>query len=257
MKESSGVFMRIGLLFVLSLCFWLLPRPRSESKANQNLQTLPVTIKRLQPENGRLPLEVTCSSPRLSATNQLDDFACTLRNNTVKNITAVSLIYSTVVVEKDGETVTESHSWLVQALIDPDFLDIYQPIRPGTEASIKAAKMSFGEETPKSVEIAVDYVEFEDGTKTGPDLEGSQIVAEMKNGAYLYKQWLVNEYIKRGKSSSALAELIEKSTPTLPEELKNIQSNVNQAQGAKAYQALMKRLLSRKGLPAVVKHFPQ
>ena len=256
MKNFGGAFMRIGLLLVLIVCFWFLPKPNSESKANQS-RILPVTVKQLEPENGRLPIEVTCSSPQLSVTNQLDDFACTLRNNTVKNITAVSLIYSTVVVEKDGQTITDSHSWLVQALIHPDFLDIYQPIRPRSEKSIRAAKMSFGEETPKAVEIAVDYVEFEDGTKTGPDREGSKIVADMKYGAYLYKQWLVSEYIKRGKSSAALAELIEKSNSDLPEELKNTQINVNQEPGAKAYQALMKRLLSRKGLLAVVKHFPR
>jgi hypothetical protein len=117
--------------------------------------------------------------------------------------------------------------------------------------------MSFGEETPKAVEIAVDYVEFEDGTKIGPDREGSKIVGEMKYGAYLYKQWLVSEYIKKGKSPLALNELIEQSTSTLPTELSKTQPNVHQEQGAKAYQALMQRLLSRKGLPEVVKHFPR
>lgn len=256
MQQPLKLFVRLFLLSSLITCFRLLPTAFTESRVNQDKRNITVAITQLELQNGTPPLEVRCTSAELDAANQLAGFSCTLRNNTTKDITGVSLSYS-ILLDTSGGKVKDTHSWVIESLIHPDFQETYSPIAPGTETIMNAASMSFGDAIPRVIELNVDYVEFGDGGTLGPNLEGSKIIADMRYGASQYKQWLAREYIKRGKSESALASLVQTDDQALPDDLKVLQSNANQEQGARAYRILLRKLLVRKGPTELKKHFPR
>lgn len=246
MSETRKPWLRLGILGGLISCLWVLPTAPSESKVNG--QDGKIAIEIVQIGTGtHLMIEIQCDPVILKTPNELDGFACVLRNNTDKNIAATNLTY-TVTLDRKGVGLFEDlHTLTSVMLIHPDFRNSYKPIAPGAERRMNGGTVSYGDALIQSLKVSVDYIEFEDGTTLGPNVSGARVLAEMREGAATYRTWLAGLYLKKEKPLSELILLLESSEP-LPSELDSIKfSNSNQEAGAKAYRSYLRRKIASSG----------
>lgn len=198
----------------LTLCLWAVSA-RTKEPAEDTF--IPVVITdQLPTKDGIIPVLISCGQARLSLPNRIEEFRCTLKNNTNLNITAANAPYS-VVFEKDGATTKDTTNSIVETLIHADFKGESKMIGPGEE-------FSFGPPGPityqsgeiiKSVEIIIDYIQFENGGKVGPDKQGSRIINAMRAGATKYKSWVKHQYNVHRRSLTALASDIANDNSVL------------------------------------------
>jgi hypothetical protein len=92
----------------------------------------------------------------------------------------------------------------------------------------------------KRVEIAIDYVEFENNIIFGRDSKGSQAVKDIREGAARYKNRVKASYEYHRKSLKSIAPLV-KDGELLPSDL--ILLNQNQEFGAKTYRKKLRKKL--------------
>jgi hypothetical protein len=127
---------------------------------------------------------------------RLDKYWCRVRNNTSKAITALAVAWA---VEWSNGTIDEGHS---QAM-DARFGEGGTPLAPGDTHVFESLGPLVVEGAPievREVRVSVDYVEFDDGTSTGPDrMHASERIAWRRRGAEAYRQWLLHIYEERGK----------------------------------------------------------
>jgi hypothetical protein len=167
-----------------------------------------------------------------------------LLNNTDKDIIAASVIYS-IVIDQNGTESKATYASTIDTIPHPDFAPTSRPIRPGTESGGVGppGPTSYQGAIIKGVEISVDYVEFADGSRLGPDQQGSRIIGDMRRGADRYKNWLREEYGKSGQQPDAITQML--NSRALPSELKF--ASADEEQGARAYRNRLRRLSESKG----------
>jgi len=238
---------RLLILAGLILCLWA--ATASTRNSQQKDQFIPVVISnQLEAKKGVIPADLRCGTARLSAPNQLEDFRCVLKNNTQANISAAHTLY-TVVYEQNGSLFRDSFSSVAEAFVHKDFKGTNKLIGPGNETSFgPPGPISYDNAVIKSVEIAIDYVEFEDGSFLGPNKQGSRIVAAMRTGAERYKQWLKVQTRQSANYLDTIASAVE--TKSLPSDLRF--TDVNEEQGANAYRYRLRKLYQNSG-PVEVK----
>src|ERR1044072_7187291 len=241
----------LGKLFVLaflSFCIWEFSGSAGLSQRGKVL--IPVSPQQLRVEGGVIPVELRCTSGQSSAPGVLDSFSCVLLNNTNKGITAANVIYS-VVFKQNGSESRVSYASTVDKLLHPDFASASRPIKPGMQSGNVGPPGPISSEGADviGVEISIDYVEFEDGSRLGPDKQGSRIIGEMRGGAEKYKEWLRRQYVKSGRPSKPITSVLNEQQ--LPSELQI--SSGDEKEGAKAYRARLRKMSELKG-EAEVKH---
>src|SRR5437763_7944880 len=91
---------------------------------------LPVTVYQMKAENGIIPVELQCGAASVTTPNKLNEFSCTLTNNTVKNIIAANAAY-TIIFEQGGRTYRDVKSHLVATFVHPDFYEEAKTVPPG------------------------------------------------------------------------------------------------------------------------------
>ena len=221
---------------------------QSANQTQAGLQ-LPITIKRLQPENNG-NVDLLCGTASVTPPNILNGFQCTLKNNTHKSITAANIIYSTV-LEEAGQETRDSRNHILATYIHPDFHEKEKNILPGRSTSIRPAGVfTYHNAVIKGVEVYIDYVEFEDNTSMGPDEEGSRIINDFREGAVKYKSWLARE--SKQKSIETIIQSVQREEGLeLPEIGLN---NISQKEGARRY-GIGLRKLYKKGGPTEVKRY--
>jgi hypothetical protein len=223
----------------------------SESvRTQQNERFVPITITgRLQPEDGLIPVEIQCGTAHLSSPNTLERIDCSLKNNSAKSVTAANVTYS-VFVQTSAGSSKQTLNRTLDALIHPDFKLSNQLVVSGEKTDVGTpGPTSYPDGIVESVSIAIDYVEFEDGTRLGPDREGSRLIAETRQGAIKYKEWLQRQYKQGGNTVEAVIPLLESSRP-LPQELTLTE---REEAGANAYKRGALRLEKRLGRPELDK----
>jgi hypothetical protein len=205
---------------------------------------VPVTPRQLLVGNGPVPVELRCSPGQSSAAGVLDPFTCVLRNNTGKDITAANVIYS-IVVDQNGVETKAAYASTIDTTPHPDFAATSRPIRPGTESVGVGppGPTSYEGAVIKGVEVSIDYVEFADGSRLGPDQQGSRIIGDMRRGADKYKNWLRAEYGKGGQPPDAIIQML--NSRTLPSELKF--ASADEEQGARSYRNRLRKVHESKG----------
>ncbi len=236
------IALRILGLALLSLTLWgLYTRP---IRTQQGDRLIPVTItKQLEPVNGIVPAKIQCGTAHLSAPNALERFSCSLKNNSTLSITAANAIYS-VILERSGATFKDTHNSTVDALVHADFKQSNKLILPGDKTEIgPPGPISYGDAIVIGIEIEIDYVEFEDGTASGPDQQGSHLIRAIREGAAKYKEWLRHQYKRNGKVDEAVLPLLKSDQP-LPQDL-----NLNEGEmtGAKTYRRDLLKLHEKLG----------
>ena len=241
----------IGLLLLFGLAgvgSTALQRPTNEVRNQSSLQ-LPITVKQLQSENGNR-VELLCGTASVTPPNILNSFECILRNNTHKSITAANIIYSTV-LEEGGRETKDSRNQILLTNFHPDFYDKEKNIVSGGTNTFRPAGVStYHNAVIKGIEVYIDYVEFEDGTSMGPDVEGSKLIKDFRAGAEKYKSWLAKE--SKQKSIDTLIQSRQSD-----EELQKPEiglNNITQKEGARRYGIALRKLYKQRGPMEVQKH---
>lgn len=191
-----------------------------------------IVVEQLPQLNGIIPAEMRCGIAHLTASGALGNFSCVLINNSDKNILAANLTYS-ITFEFDGKESTDTRMHTIETLIHPDFFEISRMIRPRGQSIIEPpGPTSYTNSIIKSMEIKVDYVEFEDKTTLGSNEKAAQLIANIRRGAAKYKHWLVKKYLEGDRSVENIMPFLDKDGP-LPNEITF--DDANQERGAKAY----------------------
>jgi hypothetical protein len=233
----------------LSLCLWAVS---ARTKSQQEDQFIPVVITdQLPAKDGVIPVYLYCGQARLSSPNRLEEFQCTLRNNTNQSITAANAIYS-IVLDQNGSSIKDTVNSTVEALVHPDFRGTSKLIGPGEESAVgPPGPISYANGgVVKGVEISIDYVEFENGTSLGSDKEGSRIIRAMRAGAEKYRKWFQLRYNLQGRSVASVASDLE-TDQSLPGDLQL--ADPNEEQGAIAYRRRLQKLLQTRGAGEIKK----
>lgn len=239
-------------LLGVSTAFVFYPvRPASPQSTVMTVKKIPITTKQLPAENGRVPIELRCADAELSG-NTIEKLSCVLKNKTNKNMAAASVSIS-VTVDRDGALSQDSGYLSFDSLLLADFregnMSIFIP--PGGEYVLEDLSTDYGNAVVKGIEAHLDYVEFENKIAIGPNHRGSRIIGETREGAEKYKEWLVKQYEKKGRSVEEILQLLE-NYQTLPEGV-GIEGG-NQKEGARSYRNYIRKTYLKKGAEELHKH---
>lgn len=218
------------------------------------IRQLPAAVFRQLESAGLVPpVELQRPAAKLSAENQLEEYSCIVKNNTGKTIVALSLAW-TIITEVGGKESSIRELQVIDSLIHPDVQKGRKSgaVAPAAEFLAESGPTYFeSNASVKRVGVSIDYVEFQDGSSLGPNSNGasSQQIAEVREGASKYKEWLVQTYAKTGRSLKVvLQQLLSES---IPDEL-NL-SNPQMKQGAYVYRLRMRKLYNIDGPVAIEK----
>jgi hypothetical protein len=217
-------------------------------------EKIPVAVTQLPLDNGVIPVELRCHATHRDAADELRTLACVVKNNANKRIIALALEYTALIRRPDGGESSDSGFLTQDALIDPSLREseAHKFIPLGGERTIQRAEpLGHENASVKRIEVVVDYVEFEDHTVAGPDVKGSKLIAQVREGAARYKGWLKRKYTELGGSVSAVLPLLQ-NTSGLPAEL-----NLDEAMlavGAEAYRKKVRDLYHSRGSRELKKH---
>ena len=215
-----------------------------------------ILSSQLPSEDGVIPVEIIRANATFPRPDDVQDFSCVIRNNSSKGIRSVVLAY-TIVTNNNGTENSNVISLWRESLIHPDVREAhhFRPLGSGEQYRFQSSgETSFG--TPNvisRIELRLDYVEFEDGTRLGLDKNGSRIIESIRQGAENYKAWLVQRYVELGKSADAVSDLLK--VQDLPSELQSTNMYVNQ--GAKSYRSHMLDVYTAHGSGALEKYLNQ
>lgn len=242
---------RILILLVLLAGLWLVSvRPTAKQAGTI---VLPVSVQNLRSETDISPVTLRCENARLLAPNQIEKLSCVLKNNTDRPIVAGTIVVK-VKVEQTGVIETISSYDSFDSLLNPDVHSERGPnfIPPQGEYVIDLLPTSYGEGTVKEVSGSIDYVEFAKGPPVGPNVAGSRIINDVRQGAAKYKAWLVREYHRKGESAHAILEILNSGDVVAQPDLDL--RNSDQNTGANFYRKFLLRTYASKGQAELIKH---
>lgn len=217
---------------------------------------LRVETEPLRLVKGAGPVELRCEDAELPAPDSLKKLSCVIKNGTRKTISAATVTIS-FLLDQDGRPSVDSSYQTMLKSVHPDFREEYKNslIPPGGELPFEDLPTDFHGSVIKRIKVQLDYVEFADNSPPlGPNRAGAGIISGMKKGAVKYKEWLVQEYNRRGKSADAIATLIEKDE-AIPRAA-GIESG-DQEQGAIHYRNFARRAYRSKGAEVLKKYLDQ
>lgn len=241
----------VGLLLLLGVAAFATTalQSRTNEDPNQRNLQLPITVKQLEPESNNI-VELQCGTASVTPPNILNEFECTLKNNTHKSITAANIIYSTVLEERGRET-KDSRNQILLTYFHPDFYEKEKNIMPGGTNSLRPAGVfTYHNAVIKGIEVYIDYVEFEDSTSMGPDVEGSKLINDFRAGAVKYKRWLAKE--SKQKTIDTLIQATQSDEELQKPEI--ALNNITQKEGARRYGIALRKLYKQRGPTEVQKY---
>jgi hypothetical protein len=244
-KASAGLVALLAVAVIAATTF----RALSDTGLTQGTEIhLPVEAKQIQVGDGGIPVELLCGTASVTTPNRLNEFICTLKNNTGKNIVGANVAYS-IVFAQNGKEFKDTRFHTLVTSIDPDFYEKTKSILPGGASVIRpAGAITYEGAVIKGVEVYIDYIEFEDNTSLGPNENGSQYIKDFRDGASKLKKWLAEKYKK--ESIDAAIRVLQGNQP-LPE---LGFSNIHQEYGAKFYRRRLRKMYETRGRAEVQKH---
>jgi hypothetical protein len=242
---------RVVILIVLSIGLWhLTVRPTN----NQRSATfLPVTVKQLAIEDGVVPVELRCDNARLSAPNSIEKLSCVLKNNSNRSIIA-GTISILVTVEHEGTMEIVSTYDSFDTFLQSDF-HIDHPtnsIPPGGEYRLDQLSASYGDAVVKEISESIDYIEFRERKPVGPNVAGSRIISDVREGAAKYKSWLVREHRRNPTALDRTVEILNNSEAVSPTEIDF--QNPNERQGADMLRKYLLRVYRSQGVNGLIRY---
>lgn len=231
MRKKTLIIICVVIAAAISVAAALIPREIQVRQPSVLTSQLPAAA-------GVIPVEILRANAAFPKPDEVQDFSCVIQNNTAKAIRSVVLTY-TIITDNNGKENPNLISLWRESLIHPDVREAhhFRPLASGEQYTFESSgETSFGSPNVISrIELSLDYVEFEDGTRLGPDKNGSRIIGSIRKGAENYKAWLVEKYLEQGRSADAVGALLK--AKDLPPELQSTDMYMNQ--GAKSYRSHM------------------
>jgi hypothetical protein len=253
---------RAAILIVLAMLIGAIAISTAALKARSNQTTgqvgdikIPIVVHQLPSENGMISVELKCDNAELSAPNVLEKLSCVIKNNT-RNYISAGALYISITLESDGKPLVVSTYDTFDTFLHPDFREDHKNnlIAPGKEYRLNDLPSSYGEDVViKGIAVKIDYIEFANNSMLGENRGGSRIIGDTRVGAAKYKNWLTQEYKRKGGKIEALVPLLDGSQP-LPE--LGVQ-NAEQERGAIMYRKYSRRTYADKGAAGLVKHLKE
>lgn len=238
------LFSKFTVLMLLSVFLWSFSRGAAPAIPAQ-AQVMEVIARQLPQHDGLIPAQLTCGYATLSAPNIVDHFSCKLKNNSNRSITAANVIY-TIQYEENGISKASSYDSTIDTRLNSDFANTKMIERGEESTSVgPPGQVSSGSSTIiKGIEIAIDFVEFEDNSVVGPDREGSNIINGMRVGAKKYRTWLRSEYERNRHSVDAILPSLD-NEGDIPSGVQT--TNSYEELGAQAYRSRVRKMHRTKG----------
>lgn len=247
-RAGVGLVVLLCVAAITAVGFRVLTGPAVKQETEIQL---PVKVKQLPAEGTLIPVELMCGTASVTTPNRLNEFLCTLKNNTGKNIAGANVAYS-VVLEQGGKESKETRFHTLVTSIDPDFIEITKSILPGGTSVIRpAGSFTYEDSIIKGVEAYIDYIEFDDSTGLGPNEQGSKFFKDFRDGASKYKKWLAGK--SRKESLNAAIQLLQGEMSVTELEF----NNPHQEYGAKFYRRRLRKMYETRGRAEIQKHLSQ
>ena len=240
---------RMIILVVLLSALWLVsPRPAA---TQTGAILLPVSVQNLS-EAGTSSVELHCENARLSTPNHIEKLSCVLKNNTDRPIVAGTLVIK-ITVEQRGTIETISSYDSFDTLIHPDLHRERGPnfIAPQEDYVIDQLPTGYGDGVVKQISESIDYIEFTSGQPVGPNVAGSRIINNVREGAAKYRDWLIREFRRNGMSAARILETL--SLGDVEEPALDLR-NSDQKTGANLFRKFLLRTYASKGEAELLKH---
>ena len=236
------------IVFLSGVTFAARSTKRLQSRESASIK---ITVNQPPEKAGVMPVEIIQPSFVSSAPNKLDDLTYSLRNNSTKAVIAAAVI-KTIAYEDDGKTERDSVYCTMDTAFHPDMRG--KSLLPGTQMTMESpGPLSFsGSVAIKEITLTLDYAVFDDNSSYGAGGEGERIITGVREGARQYKNWLVQEYSRNGKSLTAIFSLIQ--ADNIPEGLK---LDANQTVGAQRYRLQLLSTFRKKGAAEVESYLNQ
>lgn len=247
----------IGILLVLlsAAAFTVLalksPKITAARLARGEVQ---LEVVQLPTDKGVIPVEIQGEKISGNPAEGAMEAVFLVKNNTAKNIDAISVAV-TGRVDRNGKETSSTGYLTINSLVHPDIREIHhqRPLGPGEEWSFKTEPLET-EDTKagavlRGITLQIDYLDFEDRTELGPNKYGSTIVTKARTGAAKYKAWLIKKYAENGRSVAALLPLLARSQ-ALPAE---IDLGDHERTGARLYQSHLLKAFQQHGTAEVEK----
>ncbi|HEX8734929.1 MAG TPA: hypothetical protein VF721_06395 [Pyrinomonadaceae bacterium] len=239
---KKTAFLLLGITFLgllLFIIFFPLPTTKIQGQktTNEN-KTFSVNVTQLSAEKGKIPVELKCREVLLLSPERLENLSCVAINNTNKYITALVVAFS-IITEKDGKSSETGRIYTLETIVHPNLREKRRNafIPPSGEGLIEPLTTSFEDEVITGVTMRIDYAEFEDNTGIGANLSGSRILADMRDGAIKFRNFLAQKYTQSNLAASEIVPLLQ--TPrSIMDDLKLQQ---HQFQGADIYRKYLRR----------------
>jgi hypothetical protein len=250
-----GLIMILAIVTILTVVIGRKSDAQNSSSKNveppSEISKIPVYVKALPAEKNVVPIELKCESAELINLNTLEKLSCIVINHTSKSITSLVVSYTISIEESENLDVVSGEA-VVEMLIHPDFYERrkHSFIKPNEETPINVMTTTFDDNSViRKVEMQIDYVEFEDKSIVGANIVGSKAVAEIRQGAAIYRDWLSKKYIENEKSETLLVELLQNQRNVSRENLGDL--SPKQIEGAKVLQKYIRRVFSTEGIETV------
>ncbi|HBR56780.1 MAG TPA: hypothetical protein DEA22_04825 [Blastocatellia bacterium] len=239
-KTSIILATTVSLLTLSAIYAFAIPPIRVEGNKRFLKAEIPVVIKPLNPDI----LNVNCERIFVSRSDTLTTFSCTLVNQGNLPIHAVGANYS-LVTEVNGVEQTDTHLFVADAFVHSDFS---REIVPGQTLNISpSGPISIPNAIIKKFELEIIYVQFGDGSSLGESEKTVKKIAGIRYGALMFKAWIKNEFLNRGRSEEALLPLLDNKSEFGPKGNKNFDNEV----GAKYYKKFLRERFDKNGRGAI------
>lgn len=254
-KLLSGVFLMllVGVVGFSGLA-WKSGMNEPTTRAKRPGKIL-LQVVQLPADGGIIPVAIQGESMSSDPENGMKEAGFVVRNNTSKNIDAVSVAV-TGRIDRNGTETSSTGYLTINSFVHPDIREIHHqyPLAPGKEWSFKTEPLET-EDTEAGVVLTgitlqIDYVDFEDRTELGSKKYGSNIVVKARIGAAKYKAWLSKKYAENGRSIAAVLPLLDRNQ-ALPAD---IALGDHERTGARLYQSHLLQAYQQHGSAEVEKY---
>lgn len=251
-RPAFRIASKLAVVMILSGCLWLLSgRAGSTQQSKPTVSILPIDVKQLSALEGVIPVELRCPDAEMASPRSIEKLTCIMKNNTNRFIAAIT-IEIRIGIERNGTILEVQSYYTLDTFLHPDFREDHRDnhIPPGGERTINELPSSYSDGVVKSIAVEIDYVDFGDNNPIGFNRKGSQIIANIREGASKYKTWLTKKYKESGRSIDAIIALLNTYVPSQEAGLEND----NQESGADMFRKALLRDYKANGADRLAKH---
>lgn len=254
MNKTKLALIGSSVAMLLMVIIWanLLRKSEAITLLKQDAQIIQITTRQL-PHDSRsntVPVEIQTPLALSKNKNEVEQFSCVIKNNTNKDITAITLAITTV-LDEEGKEAFDTYFLTTDSLVHSDIKE-ERGLRATEPTSSQLLQLpgpiSFKEiAIVKNIIVEIRCTLFADDTSLGYDPNGefATRIRLIREGASRYKQWLITQ---SSQLKTSISGILKKSgSRELPEDEF---PNKSLREGADVYRRWLLRVHDSKGLEA-------